>query len=111
MQELEQRSEQAPVSEAPTSSGDSQVAALVAAASALALSACGGGEEGGSYGGGGGAARIPPTPIPPAPAPGPLPPPPQDVVPTTHAEAARFAYQQGLVASPLYEGDDEAPAG
>jgi len=26
-------------------------------------------------------------------------------------EAARFAYQQGLVASPLYEGDDEAPAG
>jgi len=93
VQELEQRSEQAPVSEAPTSSGDSQVAALVAAASALALSACGGGEEGGSYGGGGGAARIPPTPIPPAPAPGPLPPPPQDVVPTTHAEAARFALQ------------------
>jgi hypothetical protein len=65
---------------------------LVAAASALALSACGGGEGGGSYGGGG-AARIPPTPIPPAPAPGPLPPPPQDVVPTTHAEAARFALQ------------------
>jgi len=26
-------------------------------------------------------------------------------------EAARYAYQQGLVASPLYEGDDEARAG
>ena len=92
MQELEQRSERAPVAETPAASDDSQVAALAAAATALALSACGG-DGGGSYSPGGGAHRVLPTPIPPAPAPGPLPPPPQDVVPTTHAEAARFALQ------------------
>ena len=93
MQELEQRADPASVVEAPANSGDSQGAAFVAAAAALALSACGSGEDGGPGSSGSRTPQIPPTPIPPAPAPGPVPPPPRDIVPATHAEAARFALQ------------------
>jgi uncharacterized protein (DUF1800 family) len=93
VQELEEGAQQAPVTETPSTSVDSQTAGLLAAAAALALSSCGGGEEGGSPSRGSRNPPVPPTPIPPPPAPGPVPPAPQDSVPATDAEAVRFVLQ------------------
>jgi uncharacterized protein (DUF1800 family) len=78
----------------PETAEVSRPAGLVIAA--VMLSSCGGGEEGGGSPPGAGAPSpppIPPTPIPPAPAPGPAPPPPRDSLPSTDAEAVRFALQ------------------